>query len=169
MLCFVPHNWTKISTFNSPSWFSKWVHTNPSNLLAYRCASIGSSQQLLFTYMIYCLKSCFGHEKKSWDICWLGLKKPNNKSINYYRITYVLKVETDIITSILVILYVKTFNSDVSDFIGEVIMCLTSHWPIIFSIYISVSSSILKISLIEIKWKMRKSPIISEPHRWCNG
>jgi hypothetical protein len=40
---------------------------------------------------------------------------------------YVLKVETDIITSILVILYVKTFNSDVYDFIGEVIMCLTSH------------------------------------------
>jgi len=58
---------------------------------------------------------------------------------NKYRITSVLKVETDIISSIsvspiwraviLVIRSVDTFKSDVIVFIGDV-MCLTSDWPI---------------------------------------
>ena len=54
-----------------------------------------------------------------------------------YRITSVLKVERDIITSvavnpigrvvIVVIVYIETFKADVSVFIGNVIMCVTSH------------------------------------------
>ena len=62
------------------------------------------------------------------------------------RIMAVLKVETDIITSmtmsligravILVIMCVKT---DVIVFIGNVIMCLTSHWLIVFSIRVRLS------------------------------
>ena len=50
-------------------------------------------------------------------------------------------IETDIISSIaarpqavrLVIRYIKTFKTDVIAFIGNFIICLTSHWPIIFS------------------------------------
>ena len=55
------------------------------------------------------------------------------------------------------IMYVKTFKTDVIFFIGKVVLCLTSHWPIIFSI--KVNSLILKISLGEIKGKMSKLPI----------
>jgi hypothetical protein len=51
-----------------------------------------------------------------------------------YRITSVLKVERDIITSVavnpigrVVIVYIETFKADVSVFIGNVIMCVTSH------------------------------------------
>ena len=49
-----------------------------------------------------------------------------------YRLTVVLKVETAIITSItaspiLVIMYIKTFKSDINVFISNIIMCLTSH------------------------------------------
>ena len=65
------------------------------------------------------------------------------------RIMAVLKVETDIITSmktsligqavILVIMCVKTFKTDVIVFIGNVIMCLTSHWLIVFSIRVHLS------------------------------
>ena len=51
-----------------------------------------------------------------------------------YRITSVLKVERDIITSVavnpigrVVIVYMETFKADVSVFIGNVIMCVTSH------------------------------------------
>ena len=62
-----------------------------------------------------------------------------------YRITTVMKVETDIITNItvsligravlLVIMYVEIFKTDVIIFIGNVIMCLTSHWLMIFCIW----------------------------------
>jgi hypothetical protein len=57
-----------------------------------------------------------------------------------------LKVKTDIITRITVsligeavilvimLLYVKTFKTEVIVFICNVIMCLRSHWPIIISI-----------------------------------
>ena len=52
-----------------------------------------------------------------------------------------MRVDIDIITSIAVILigptvimYVETFEIDVIVFIGNVIMCLTSHWPIISGI-----------------------------------
>jgi hypothetical protein len=51
-----------------------------------------------------------------------------------YRITSVLKVERDIITSVavnpigrVVIVYIETFKADVSVFISNVIMCVTSH------------------------------------------
>ena len=70
-----------------------------------------------------------------------------------------MKVETNIITSftaspigravILAIMCVKIFIIDVIIFIGSIIMCLTSHCPIIFSI--RISWLILKISLSEIK------------------
>jgi hypothetical protein len=75
-----------------------------------------------------------------------------------------MKVETDIITSItvsplgcdviLVIMYVKIFKTNVIVFIGYFIMRLTSHWLIIFSIW--VSSQLLAISLNEITGKMSK-------------
>jgi hypothetical protein len=52
-----------------------------------------------------------------------------------------MRVDIDIITSIdviligpTVIMYVETFEIDVIVFIGNVIMCLTSHWPIISGI-----------------------------------
>ena len=58
----------------------------------------------------------------------------NTSVINNYRITIVIKVETDIIVSIvtsptggavqILILHVDTFNIG---FIGKVIMCLTSY------------------------------------------
>jgi hypothetical protein len=56
-----------------------------------------------------------------------------------YRITTILKVETDIISyisaspwgqaGIFVIMSVEAFRTDVV-FIGDVIMCFTSDWPI---------------------------------------
>jgi hypothetical protein len=80
---------------------------------------------------------------------------------NKYRITAVLKVETDIITSIgdnlmrrvaiLVIMYVKTFKMEVIVFIGIKRHNVTSHWPIISSI--RVTKLILTKSLNEIKRK----------------
>ena len=57
---------------------------------------------------------------------------------NIYRITSVLKIETDVITCIvssliIVIMCVRTFKSDhdVVVIIGNFIMCLKSHWLII--------------------------------------
>ena len=57
-----------------------------------------------------------------------------NKEKAKYRITAVLKVETDIIPSIAasptgqaVIMYVEIFKTAVIVFIGDVKMCLTSH------------------------------------------
>ena len=73
-----------------------------------------------------------------------------------------MKVETNIITSIsvspmgrvviLVIMYAKTFKTDIIDFIGQIRMCLMSHWLIIFCII--VHSLIPTISPSEIKGKM---------------
>jgi hypothetical protein len=99
-----------------------------------------------------------------------------------YRITGVLKVETDIFsasltgrTVMLVIMYVKIFKTGVIVFIGEVKICFTSHWPIIFNIrvnsyacelltdlillWIKVSSVILTLSAAHIKGKMSNLPI----------
>ena len=77
-----------------------------------------------------------------------------------YRVMSVLKVETDIITSItlsliwwaviLVITYLAIFKTDVIVFIGNIIMCLTSHWPIIFCI--RVSSLIQKTMLYSLEF-----------------
>ena len=55
---------------------------------------------------------------------------------------------------ILVLMYIKTFKTV---FIDSVMMCLTSHWVIIFSF--TVNLFILKISLREIKGIMYKSQI----------
>ena len=56
-----------------------------------------------------------------------------------------------------VVMYVKTFKTGDIVFKGNVIiMCLTSHWPLIFKI--TVSSLILTISPGEIKEKMSISP-----------
>ena len=74
-----------------------------------------------------------------------------------YRITAVFKVETDIIASIAVsligwtgIMHAEIFKTDVIDFIGEIIMYLTSRRPIIFSICQLVD---INQSLVEIKEK----------------
>ena len=91
--------------------------------------------------------------------------------------TAVLKVETDIITSITVsptgwavIIYVEIFKTGIIVFIGDVKMCSTPHWPIIFNIrvsscacelrtdliflWIKVSSVIQTLSVAHIKGKM---------------
>jgi hypothetical protein len=70
---------------------------------------------------------------------------------NKYRITVVLKVKTDIIariaaspkgrTVILVMMY------GVIVFIGDVKMCLMSHWPIIFNIRVSSCACELRTEL----------------------
>jgi hypothetical protein len=59
------------------------------------------------------------------------------KLIYMYRVTAVMKVETEIITSIagspilraviLVIIYVEIFTTDFIVFFSDVIMCMTSH------------------------------------------
>ena len=63
-------------------------------------------------------------------------------TFNIYRIKSVLKVEISIIASITVSLigqavvkvikYVETSKTDIIVFIDSIIMCLLSHWPIIF-------------------------------------
>ena len=104
---------------------------------------------------------------------------------NKYRISAVLKVETDIITSIvaspkgqtviLVIMYVEIFKTGIIVYIGDVKMCLTSHYLIIFNIsqflhmrvtnrpnilLIKVRSVIQTFSAAHIKGKMSKLPMI---------
>ena len=84
--------------------------------------------------------------------------------LHTYRIMAVVKVETDIIASIrmsliwcaviLVIMYVWTLKTYNIIFICNVIMCLTSCWPVIFSI--RVNSLVLTIPLGGIKEKMSK-------------
>jgi hypothetical protein len=49
-------------------------------------------------------------------------------------------------------IYVKTFTSDVIVFIGNVMLCMTSYWSIIYMI--SISPSTLKRSLYKIKGEM---------------
>jgi len=75
-----------------------------------------------------------------------------------------MKVTTDIIASIaasligqsviLVIIYIETFKTNVIVFIGNVIICLKSRSPIIFSI--TIISLILLILLCEITEKKSK-------------
>jgi hypothetical protein len=103
---------------------------------------------------------------------------------NKYRITTVLKVETDIISSIaaspigwamiLLIIYVKIFKTGVIVFISDVKICLSSHLPIIFKIsqflrmrvtnraifflWIKVSLVIQTLSAVHIKRKMSNLP-----------
>ena len=84
-------------------------------------------------------------------------------SLSY--ITTVLKVETDIITSIaasltgwaviLVIMYVEIFKTSVIVFIGDIKMCLMSHWPIIFNIRVSSCTCKLRTDLIFLSSKVR--------------
>ena len=72
-----------------------------------------------------------------------------------YRIASVLKVETDIITSIaasLILTDNQCFDTDVIVYINNIIMFLMLHWLTIFSI--RVSSMILKIPLREFIGKM---------------
>ena len=103
-------------------------------------------------------------------------------SINLFGIhciknTAVLKVETDIITSmtvsmigramILMIVYVETSKTHIIVFICNIIMCLTSHWLIVFSIRVSLL--ILTISLSEIKGNVSKHLVRSKemcPNTW---
>ena len=78
-----------------------------------------------------------------------------------------MKVRTNIIVSItagqteraviLVIMYVKTFRTDVIVLISSIIICMTSHRLIIFSIMASLL--ILKISHDKIKGKVLELPI----------
>ena len=58
-----------------------------------------------------------------------------------------------------VLMSVSTFKTDVILLIGNIMMCLTSHWLMIFSIRVSLL--ILTIWLREIKGKVYKLPIIS--------
>jgi len=77
-----------------------------------------------------------------------------------YLMMTVMKVNADITTItaslrgrplILVIMFVETFKTDVIVVISNLIICLTSCDPIIFSIMVRLL--ILKISLEEIKGK----------------
>jgi len=83
---------------------------------------------------------------------------------NKYRITVVLKVETGRAV-ILVIMYVKIFQTGIIVFIGEVKICLRSHCPIIFKsvlwhaslrtdLIFKVSLVIQTLSAAHIKGKM---------------
>lgn len=67
-----------------------------------------------------------------------------------YRLSAVMKVETDIIASITVCPIgwtscytsdnvLETFKTDIIVFISNIMMCLTSQYPIIFSIRDQVS------------------------------
>jgi len=58
--------------------------------------------------------------------------------VEIYRITAVLKVETDIITSNSFLARPSKLTIDVVVFICDVIKCLTSDWLIIFSIRVSL-------------------------------
>ena len=79
-----------------------------------------------------------------------------------------MKVETDIITiitaslvgwaAILVIIYVKTFKTDIIVSTSNILLCLTSHCPIIFSIRQFVNN--YNITL----WDQRKKDI----NYWLN-
>jgi hypothetical protein len=90
--------------------------------------------------------------------------------INLYRITVILKVETDIISDIsasliwragvFVIMSVKVLGTDVILFIGDVIICFMSDWPINLRMRVTnwpnikVSSVVQTLSAAHIKGKM---------------
>ena len=62
-----------------------------------------------------------------------------------------LKVDTDIIISIAAsptVMYVEIFKTGVIVFIGDIKMCLTSHWRIIFNIRVSSCACELRTDLI---------------------
>lgn len=73
----------------------------------------------------------------TYSVMWWYFSSPSINLSAIYRITAVLKAETDIIVSIaacptgqdmlLVIMYVKIFKTCVIVFINEVKMCLRSH------------------------------------------
>jgi hypothetical protein len=95
-----------------------------------------------------------------------------------YRITAILKVETDIIAGIaatsrglavmLVIIYVVIFITGVIVLIGDIEMCLTSHLPIMFNISQFLPMRItndliflwIKVSSVVQTWKISNWQII---------
>ena len=85
-----------------------------------------------------------------------------NSHLDKYKGTTVINIKTDIIAASLigqaVTMYLETFKTDVIVLIDNVIICLTSHWPMFFSS--RVSSLILEMSLSKIKGKMYTLPII---------
>ena len=108
--------------------------------------------QILWNYSvkITSTNSCFGEQeaKDLNDVLLELLGKEHYLIITCdYRISAALKVEIDIITSIiasrtgsaviLVIMYVEILKAEVIDLLGDVIMCLISHCPIIDSITVS--------------------------------
>jgi hypothetical protein len=78
--------------------------------------------------------------------------------IHAYRIMAVLKVETDIITSsigwaaMLVIMFVVTIKTHSITFIGNVIMRITSHWPIVNSMIMIISVDKIKEKNLQNYW-----------------
>lgn len=65
----------------------------------------------------------------------LELYIKQNKLLYMYRITAIMKFETDIITmSCDIYMFVETFKTDNIVFIGNIIRCLMSYWLIIFRI-----------------------------------
>ena len=95
------------------------------------------------------------------NFVWVFFAKRTSISWNVHiEITSVYtKVETASPIGWAVIMYVETSKNMVIDIIGNVIMCLTSHCPIIFSI--RVSWLILTVSLVELKGKMSKLSILN--------
>ena len=78
--------------------------------------------------------------------------KPTVLKVKTYNITSIMAVSLIWQALLLVIMYVKTFTTDHDIvFIGKVIMCLTSQWPTIFSIRVSLLK--LPILFAEIKEK----------------
>ena len=69
----------------------------------------------------------------------------NTTADSIYRITAVVKF--------------KTFKTDIIVFIGNVIMCLTSHWPIIFSIRVWQQADTESIRLWDYRKKLHELPI----------
>jgi hypothetical protein len=128
-----------------------WLHRKMETHLLYDCWLQTKLVTISRLFVHFCI----------WDNC-VELSKYHHIIHAYchqnWR-TAVMKVETDIIANIAaspigraVIMFVETSKTDVIVFIGKVIMCLTSHWMIIFSI--RVSPLILRISLCKIKGKM---------------
>ena len=87
------------------------------------CVKTSSSMPFLPT--IVCIL-----EYLHWSPCYYTPQRASKYSVfSKYRITAVLKIETDINTSI-----TASPSTDVIVFICNVIMYLTSHWPIIVQI-----------------------------------
>ena len=108
--------------------------------------------QILWNYSvkITSTNSCFGEQeaKDLNDVLLELLGKEHYLIITCdYRISAALKIEIDIITSIianrtgsaviLVIMYVEILKAEVIVLLGDIIMCLISRCPIIVSITVS--------------------------------